>query len=51
MAEKLLEYGLGAWCEGVVFLDDNDEKMVLVRTSGRVVKLSQCGVPLEASLI
>jgi len=48
VAAKLLEYGLGEWCEGVVFLDDSDEKMVYVRASGRVIKLSQCGIPLES---
>ena len=27
VAKRLLEVGLGRWCEGVVFLDDNDEKV------------------------
>ena len=47
VAEDLLEYGLGAWCDGVVFLDDNDEKMILVKATGRVLKLSQCGIAVE----
>ena len=40
--------GLGKWCEGVVFLDESDEKVVLVKATGRVVKLAQCGIGLEA---
>ena len=28
VARALLERGLGRWCEGVVFLDENDEKVV-----------------------
>ena len=39
VAEKLLEYGL-TWCEGVVFLDNEDKKQVLVRATGRVSILS-----------
>jgi hypothetical protein len=35
------------WCEGVVFLDEYDRKMILVRSTGRVLKLAQCGIPLE----
>jgi hypothetical protein len=42
----LLKAGL-SWCEGVVFLDENDEKQVLVRATGRAVPADQCGVPLE----
>ena len=34
------------WCEGVVFLDDEDRQQVLVRATGRVVPADQCGVPL-----
>ena len=36
-----------AWCDGVVFLDEYDRKMILVRATGRVVKLETCGVPAE----
>jgi hypothetical protein len=46
VAEKLLEYGL-PWCNGIVFLDEEDRKQVLVRGTGRVVAHNQCGVPLE----
>ena len=38
---------LSSWCEGVVFLDDSDEKMILVKATGRVLKLSQCGIAVE----
>jgi len=34
-------------CDGVVFLDENDEKQVLVRATGRAVPADQCGVPLD----
>lgn len=47
MAEKLLEYGLDG-VKGVVYLDDNDDKMILLRGSGRVVPLANSGVPPEA---
>jgi len=33
--------------KGVVFLDDNDDKMILMRASGRVVPLANSGVPPE----
>jgi len=46
VAEYLLEHGL-AWADGVVFLDELDRKMVLVRATKRVVKLAQCGIPAE----
>ena len=46
-AEFLLAHGLGRWCEGVVFLADNDEKMILVKATGRALKLSQCGIAVE----
>ena len=47
VAQELLGYGLDAWCEGVVFLDEFDEKMILVKATGRVLKLSQCGIAVE----
>ena len=43
VATFLLENGL-AWCNGVVFLDENDRKMVLVRATLRVVEIDQCGI-------
>jgi len=46
VARYLLDKGL-SWCDGVVFLDEFDRKMILVRATGRVVKLETCGVPLE----
>merc|ERR1719272_890458 len=46
VAEKLLALGL-TWCDGVVFLNDDDQQKVLVRATGRVVDNDQCGVPLE----
>eukprot|EP01060_Flectonema_neradi_P040006 TRINITY_DN8997_c1_g1_i1.p1 TRINITY_DN8997_c1_g1~~TRINITY_DN8997_c1_g1_i1.p1 ORF type:complete len:4144 (+),score=716.08 TRINITY_DN8997_c1_g1_i1:58-12489(+) len=42
VAAYLLKY-LPEWYEGVVFLDKQDNKMVLSRT-GRVVPFSQCGI-------
>ena len=47
VAQQLLDLGLSRWCEGVVFLDENDEKMILVKATGRVLKLSQCGVSVD----
>jgi hypothetical protein len=46
VAQTLLKLGLKE-CEGVVFLDDYDRKMVLVRSTGRVLKMAQCGVSAE----
>jgi thioredoxin len=46
VAMELLKRGL-PWCDGVVFLDDEDKQQVLVRATGRVVSADQCGVPLE----
>ena len=46
VASFLLQNGL-SWCEGVVFLDDYDRKMVLVRSTGRVLKMAQCGIRAE----
>jgi hypothetical protein len=46
VAEELLDRGL-EWCDGVVFLDDDDKQQVLVRATGRVVSAEQCGVSLE----
>ena len=46
VARYLLDHGL-EWCEGVVFLDELDRKMILVRATGRVLKLAQCGISRE----
>ena len=46
VAKELFRRGLG-WCDGCVYLDDEDRKMVLVRATGRSVAAEQCGVPLE----
>ncbi len=43
MAQYLLANGLKNF-EGVVFLDEFDRKMILVRATGRVLKLAQCGI-------
>ncbi len=43
MAKYLLDNGLKNF-EGVVFLDEFDRKMILVRATGRVLKLAQCGI-------
>ena len=43
VAERLLDLGL-SWCAGVVFMDDKDQKQILVRATGRVIPLSQCGI-------
>jgi len=47
VAQQLLGFGLSQWCEGVVFLDESDEKMILVKATGRVLKLSQCGISVD----
>jgi hypothetical protein len=46
VAKQLLDRGL-TWCDGVIFLDDDDRQQVLVRATGRVVSADQCGVSLE----
>ena len=45
VAEQLLQRGLAGF-DGVVFLDDEDKKKVLVRATGRIVNQDQCGIPL-----
>ena len=47
VARRLLELGLRR-CEGVVFLDEEDSKMILVRATDRVVPLSQCGINVDS---
>lgn len=44
VAASLLRMGL-ANMDGVVFLDDDDRKMILLRAGMRVVELSQSGIP------
>ena len=44
VAQYLLKHGLTDM-EGVVFLDELDRKMILVRATGRVLKLAECGIP------
>ena len=44
VAQYLLKRGLHCM-EGVVFLDEHDRKMILVRATGRVLKLAECGIP------
>ena len=46
VAKYLLRAGLEGK-EGVVFLDEMDRKMIIVRATGRVLKLEECGIPLE----
>ena len=45
VAEQLLKRGLKGF-DGVVFLDDEDKKKVLIRATGRIVNQDQCGIPL-----
>jgi hypothetical protein len=45
VAKQLLKRGLKGF-DGVVFLDDEDKKKVLVRATGRIVNQDQCGIPL-----
>lgn len=44
VAQYLLKHGLPG-IEGVVFLDEFDRKMILVRATGRVLTLAECGIP------
>eukprot|EP01083_Nonionella_stella_P030773 84290_1 len=46
VARYLLDHGLNGF-EGIVFLDDLDRKMILVRATGRILKLAQCGIELQ----
>ena len=43
VAQFLLKHGL-PHADGVVFLNEDDDKMVLVRATQRVVRLDQCGI-------
>ena len=46
VAQYLLERGLPD-IDGVVFLDDKDRKMILLRRSRKVIPLAACGIPLS----
>eukprot|EP00755_Sulcionema_specki_P005608 Sspe_Gene.33212::Locus_16237_Transcript_1_1_Confidence_1.000_Length_12018::g.33212::m.33212 len=45
VAQFLMAEGRMPQMEGVVFLDELDRKMILVRATGRVIKLEECGIP------
>jgi hypothetical protein len=46
VAAYLLDRGLEG-LDGVVFLDENDRKMVLQRSNKKVLPLTQCGIPVS----
>ena len=46
VAHYLLETGLPTM-EGVVFIDGQDRRMILLRKGWKVRKLQQCGIPLS----
>lgn len=50
VAQALLRKGLEGF-DGVVFLDEFDRKMILVRATGRVVKLDQCGIEMSRRFV
>jgi len=45
VASYLLKNGLENHVDGVVFLDSQDRKMVLLKANNRIVPLDQCGIP------
>jgi hypothetical protein len=45
VAKYLLTHGLPSEFDGVVFLDHNDRKMILMRNGMNVVRLNQSGIP------
>ena len=47
VARYLLTHGLPEQFEGVVFLDNDDRKMILMRSGMNVVRLNQAGIPPE----
>ena len=49
VARYLLDHGLSG-IDGVVFLDEEDRKMICTRKGFRVMKLSQSGVPLSSQM-
>lgn len=44
VAEYLLRHGLEGH-EGVVFLDESDRKMILLRHGMKIIDMTQCGIP------
>eukprot|EP01059_Diplonema_ambulator_P011882 TRINITY_DN2195_c0_g1_i1.p1 TRINITY_DN2195_c0_g1~~TRINITY_DN2195_c0_g1_i1.p1 ORF type:complete len:3611 (+),score=1490.67 TRINITY_DN2195_c0_g1_i1:684-11516(+) len=44
VAKYLLKHGLPTM-EGCVFVDQHNRQMILVRATGRVLKLEECGIP------
>ena len=46
VAESLLARGL-PWCDGVVFLNERDEKMIFVRATGRAVPFEKSGIAVS----
>lgn len=49
VAKRLLERGLSG-LDGVVFLDDSDKKMILLRAGSKLVPLEQAPVPWDRRL-
>merc|ERR1712187_697950 len=47
VAQELFKCGMGDWCEGIVYLDDDGKQMILMRDTGRSMRIAQAGVPLE----
>ena len=47
VASWLLKHGLSSWCEGVAYLDEHDEKRILIAATGRSTLLTQCGIADE----
>ena len=45
VAKYLLTHGLPTELDGVVFLDHNDRKMILMRNDMNVVRMNQSGIP------
>jgi len=45
VALYLLENGLGDFVDGVVYLDEEDKKVCLIKSTKKVLPLDQCGIP------
>eukprot|EP00756_Hemistasia_phaeocysticola_P010307 Hpha_TRINITY_DN15008_c2_g11::TRINITY_DN15008_c2_g11_i1::g.123864::m.123864 len=45
VAKHLMSEGNLPQMEGCVFLDEEDRKMILVRATGRILRLEECGIP------
>ena len=50
VAKYLLENGLDGF-DGVVFLDELDRKMIMLRSSFVILPLAQCGIPLSRMFV